>query len=267
LEAFALLSAVDVAFGYRHASRHAVVGVSLDVSPGAFVGILGPNGSGKTTLLRLLAGLLPPRSGRVTLDGRPIARWPRRELARRIAVVPQEVHPAFDYTVMEMALMGRFPHLGAFSVEGPDDIRIAREALDATGALQFEARKFSTLSGGEKQRVILAGALAQQADILLLDEPTASLDPGHQLDIASLLVDLNRSRGLTFVVATHDLNLAASMCADLLMLRNGLAIASGRTSDVLTGPNLERLYDLEADVHFHDRAGHLTIVPIRRSAG
>jgi iron complex transport system ATP-binding protein len=265
LEASALLSATEAAFGYRHAARHAVVDVSLAVAPGAFLGILGPNGSGKTTLLRLLAGLATPVSGTVTLDGRPVAGWPRRELARRIAVVPQEVHPAFDYTAIEMALMGRFPHLGAFSVEGPSDVRIAREALAATGAAEFESRKFSTLSGGEKQRVILAGALAQQADILLLDEPTASLDPGHQLDIASLLVELNRSRALTLVVATHDLNLAASMCAALVMLRSGSVIASGPTRDVLTGPNLERLYDLEADVRFHDRAGHLTIVPIRRS--
>jgi iron complex transport system ATP-binding protein len=259
-----LLSARNVSFGYPRASHRAVGGVSLDVSRGAFVGILGPNGSGKTTLLKLLGALLTPSAGEVALDDRPLASWTRRELARRIAVVPQEMHPAFDYSVLEMALMGRFPHLGAFAVEGPGDIAIAREALEATGAAAFEARRFSTLSGGEKQRVVLAAALAQQADILLLDEPTASLDPGHQLDIAALLVELNRARGLTVVVATHDLNLAASMCAELAMMRGGAVIASGTTQDVLTGRNLERLYDLDADVRFHDRAGRLTVVPIAR---
>src|SRR5262249_15438588 len=142
---------------------------------GAFVGILGPNGSGKTTLLKLLGGLLRPTSGDVTLDDTPLADWTRRALARRVGIVPQELHPAFDYTVLEMTLMGRFAHLGAFAVEGPGDIAIARAALEATGAAAFESRRFSTLSGGEKQRVVLAGALAQEADILLLDEPTASL--------------------------------------------------------------------------------------------
>ena len=259
-----MLSAHNVSFGYRQAPQRAVGGVSLDVARGALLGILGPNGSGKTTLLKILGGLIAPSGGEVTLDGRPLARWTRRELARRIAIVPQELHPAFDYSVIEMALMGRFPHLGAFAVEGPDDIAIAREALAATGAAPFERRRFSTLSGGEKQRVILAAALAQQADILLLDEPTASLDPGHQLDIAALLVELNRTRGLTLVVATHDLNLAASMCAELVMLRGGVAIASGPTREVLTGRNLQRLYDLDADVQFHERAGHLTVVPIAR---
>jgi iron complex transport system ATP-binding protein len=259
-----LLSARNVSFGYPRAPHRAVGGVTLDVARGAFVGVLGPNGSGKTTLLKLLGGLLPPSSGDVVLDGQPLATWTRRALARRIAVVPQELHPAFDYTVLEMTLMGRFPHLGAFAVEGPADIVIAREALEATGALAFESRRFATLSGGEKQRVIVAAALAQQADILLLDEPTASLDPGHQLDISALLVELNRTRELTIVVATHDLNLAASMCVELAMMRGGAVIASGATEDVLTGRNLERLYDLDADVRFHDRAGHLTVVPIAR---
>ena len=268
-----MLSAHSVSFGYGQAGHPRrrlgrVVGdISLDVPPGSFIGILGPNGSGKTTLLKLLGGLLIPTSGEVLLDQRPIGEWPRRQLAQRIAIVPQELHPAFDYPVLDMALMGRFPHLGAFAVEGPADIAIAREALAATGASRFEHRRFSTLSGGEKQRVIVAAALAQQADILLLDEPTASLDPGHQLDIAALLTELNRTRGLTMVLATHDLNLAASVCRDLVLLRGGAVIASGATRSVMTGQNLERLYDLKADVWFHEGAGHLTIVPLARRGG
>jgi iron complex transport system ATP-binding protein len=179
---------------------------------------------------------------------------------------PQELHPAFDYTVLEMTLMGRF-RIRAVRREGPADIEIARQALEATGALALEDRQFSTLSGGEKQRVIIAAALAQQADVMLLDEPTASLDPGYQLDIAQLLTSLNRTRGLTMVLATHDLNLAASVCRDLVMLRAGTIIASGPTDTVLTGLNLERLYDVRADVRFHDGAGHLTVVPLERRRG
>ena len=264
-----LLSAHNVSFAYRTrrsdrtASPAVVRGVSLDVGPGTFVGILGPNGSGKTTLLRLLGRLLEPSEGTVTLDGQPIAEWPRQVLARRIAMVPQETHPAFDYSVLELVLMGRYPHLGPMAIEGPADLSIARDALRVTGMTLFEARPFSTLSGGEKQRVVIAGALAQQADVLLLDEPTASLDPGHQLEIASLLTELNQTRGLGLVLSTHDLNLAASVCRDLVMLSEGAIIASGRTEDVLTGTNVERLYGVRADVRFHPEAGHLTVVPLK----
>ena len=266
-----MLSARNLSFAYANrprgidSPRHVLANVSLNAAPGTFLGILGPNGSGKTTLVKLLGGVLTPTAGEVSLDGRPLRTWPRRAIARRIAMVPQELHPTFDYTVLEMTLMGRFPHLGAFAIEGPDDILIARDALAATGAEAFEDRRFSTLSGGEKQRVIIAAALAQQASLLLLDEPTASLDPGYQLDIAHLLTSLNRTHALTLVLATHDLNLAASVCRDLVMLRAGTIIASGPTSDVLTGSNLERLYGVRADVRFHEGAGHLTVVPLERS--
>ena len=131
--------------------------------------------------------MLTPASGRITLDGRDLSRLPRRELAREIAVVPQETRLSFEYSVLEVVLMGRYPHLGAFELEGRDDLRIAREAMAATGTLALEDRSFPTLSGGEKQRVIIAGALAQSAQLMLLDEPTAALDPGYQIEIAALL--------------------------------------------------------------------------------
>ena len=186
-----MLSAHNLSFAYGGRGRAAgaprrVVGdVSLEVAPGAFVGILGPNGSGKTTLVKLLGGLLAPTAGEV------VARRPARGsmVAARAGAAHRD-GPAgarirrSTTRVLEMTLMGRFPHLGPFAVEGPADIEIARQALEATGALTLEERPFSTLSGGEKQRVVIAAALAQQADVLLLDEPTASLDPGYQLDIA-----------------------------------------------------------------------------------
>ena len=156
-----MLRAADLSFAY--ADRTVVTGVSLDVPSGGFVGIIGPNGSGKTTLLRLLAGTRVPRTGSVTLDGRPLTSIRRHEIARRMAVVPQETHLAFDYTVLEVVLMGRFAHLGAFEIEGPDDIAIARQSLASTGTEDLADRPFNTLSGGEKQRVIIAAALAQVA--------------------------------------------------------------------------------------------------------
>src|SRR5205085_12385295 len=174
-----------------------------------------------------LSGTLAPTLGRVTFDGVAIGSLPRRDLARRIAVVPQETHSAFDFSALEIVLMGRYPHLGTFELEGANDLAIARDALAATGTGTLESRRFATLSGGEKQRVVIASALAQASDVLLLDEPTASLDLGFQLDIAALLARLNAERGVTMVVSTHDLNLAAALCGSLVMLRAGHVIAAG----------------------------------------
>ena len=189
----------------------------------------------------------------------------RRDLARRIAVVPQETHVTFDFTALEIVLMGRYAHLGAFALEGPDDVSIARKALAATGTSALEGRQFATLSGGEKQRVVIASALAQSSDVLLLDEPTTALDVRFQFEIASLLASLNRDRGTTMIVSTHDLNLTAMLCTELVLLKAGRVLATGSTKDVLTPSNIRRLYDVDADVTFHARAGHLTVVPVART--
>jgi len=259
-----LLRAADLTFAYD-AARPVLSGVSLTVSRGSIVGILGPNGSGKTTLLGLLAGMRRPTSGHLTLDERPLADYSRRELARRIAVVPQETHLAFDYTVLEMVLMGRHPHLGLFEVEGPADVATARDALTVVSAAHLETRDFMTLSGGEKQRVIIAAALAQATDVLLLDEPTSSLDLGAQLEIAQLLAQLNAERGVTIVVSTHDLALASGVCRELVMLRHGRVVARGPTATVLSSANVRALYDVDADVHVHAGTGHLVVVPLKRT--
>jgi len=234
------------------------------VPSGALFGILGPNGSGKTTLLRVLAGILQPAMGRVLLEGTDLRRLSRRAVARRVAVVPQETHLAFDYSVLEIALMGRYPHLGTFGLEGPRDVQVARDALAATGTIHLERRSFSTLSGGEKQRVVIASALAQAAELMLLDEPTASLDLGYQIEIASLLRDLNRQHGVTMVIATHDLNFAAGICNELALLRDGRLMASGATESVLTPAAIGALYGVEADVARHPITGRLIVVPTRK---
>ena len=189
-----MLQAADLTFGYvtsrarRGAPPRLVLdGVSVSLPRGGMLGILGPNGSGKTTLLRLMAGTLPPTSGQVTLDGRPLARYPRRELARRIAVVPQETHLAFDYSVIEMVLMGRHAHLGAFELEGAGDLAIAREAMAATGIAPARARARSRRSAAARSSAWSLPRRSRRRPISAAREPTASLDLGEQLEIAALL--------------------------------------------------------------------------------
>jgi iron complex transport system ATP-binding protein len=258
-----MLKASDVWFGYNR-STPVLRGVSLDVPQGAIVGILGPNGSGKTTLLRVLAGTRQPQSGTVTFDGAPLPRFSRSALARRMGVVPQETQLAFDYTAGEVAMMGRYAHLGAFEIEGPGDVAVIDGALASTGTLHLKDRPFATLSGGEKQRVIIAAALAQidAAGVLLLDEPTASLDLRYQLEIADLLRRLHREREASIVISTHDLALAGGLCDRLVLIRDGTVVASGPTDDILTPDNIRKVYDVDADI-VRPTSEARVVIPIR----
>ena len=256
-----LLSAADLRFGYPRprrgaaAARDVIGGVSLDVAAGAAVGILGPNGSGKTTLLRLVSGSLQPAAGRVTLDGTDLHRLPSRTIARRIAVVPQETSLAFDYSVLEIVLMGRYPHLGTFEIEGPRDFEVSMAALEATGTAAFSDRPFRTLSGGEKQRVVIASALAQidsgspgssgSAGLLVLDEPTASLDLKYQFEIGALLRRIQRERGISILLSTHDLRFAASLCTSIVLLAEGRVLAQGTPAEVLTPALIGTLFEVD----------------------
>ena len=229
--------------------------VSLNIPAGALVGVLGPNGSGKTTLLRALSRGLAPTSGSITFDGRSLRAFSSLELARRLAVVPQETHLAFDYTVMEIVLMGRYPHLGPFEIEGPADLISAHAALSATGTDHLAERAFDTLSGGEKQRVVIASALAQLGEgtgdattggrVLLLDEPTASLDLRYQLEVAALLKRLHDRQDITIVLTTHDVQFAARVCSELVLLGQGRVIAQGPPAAVLTTSQIAVLYGIE----------------------
>ena len=258
------LTADRVSFAYPGGSN-VLDNVTAKVPRGGLVGILGPNGSGKTTLLRLLAGLFRSTSGRTTLDGTDLYTLPRAAVARRMAMVPQETQLAFEYTVLEMATMGRYPHLGAFEIEGPEDLEIARGALRATGTDHLASRYFNTLSGGEKQRVVIAGALAQRPEILLLDEPTASLDLAYQLEIRSILSNLNRERDLTIVISTHDLNFAAGLCHELVLLHRGRVLAAGPTATMLEPSLIRKLYGVDVDITAHPKTGRLTVIPIARA--
>jgi len=245
------LDRVEVSFN----STHVLKGITEEIHTGEFLGVVGPNGSGKSTLLRAMAGVLSPRSGSVRLEGLEVAGIPGGDLARRLAVVPQESPVAFEYTVLEVVLMGRSPHLGRFELEKNRDFSIALDALKRTNLLHLADRRISTLSGGERQRAMIARALSQEADILFLDEPTAHLDINYQVEILHLVRRENIEHGKTVVVVLHDLNLAAEFCDRLLMLHDGRVFASGRPEDVITAENVQRAYGTAVWVRRHPTSG------------
>ena len=220
-------------------------GIDLDVHRGTLHVLAGPNGSGKSTLLRLLAGLLEPRAGRIELSGRPVSALGRRAVAREVALVPQSVELAFPFTVAEYVLLGRTPHHARPWFDSAGDVRAARTALEATGVLPLSRRPYGSLSGGERQRVVVARALCQEPALLLLDEPTAHLDLRHQVALLDLLALRVRRDGLTCVVVTHDLNLAARCCDTVTLLRTGEIAASGSPAEVLTPSRLRTVFGVE----------------------
>ena len=235
----------DLSFAYK--DRGVLHAVSLSVEKGEMVGILGPNGSGKTTLLRVLSAVLDAQ-GEIKLNGRNIATYGRRELSKLFAVVAQESHVNFPYTVAEIVLMGRASYHSPFALEGKKDLEVARASMELTDCLSLSDRYLHELSGGEKQRVMIARALAQEPEILLLDEPSAFLDLKHQIHVFELLQRLNRERSLTIVGALHDLNLAALFFSRLVMLREGKIYRDGSPREVLTEKTIDEVYGIRVRV-------------------
>jgi iron complex transport system ATP-binding protein len=227
--------------------RAVLEGVDLSVPPGEVVGVLGRNGAGKTTLLRVACGALAPDAGRVLLDGRALASLERRERARSVALVPQDTQVPFPFSVAELVLMGRTPHLGWLGFEGAHDLDVARAALDRMGIAALADRSVLTLSGGERQLAMVARALAQQPRLLLLDEPTAFLDLRHRLEVLTVVRELAAAGGSALVVS-HDLGVAARFCDRLVLLSGGRILASGPPRDVLTPETLRAAFGIEADV-------------------
>jgi iron complex transport system ATP-binding protein len=224
--------------------REVLRGVSLDVDRGAFCAVVGPNGSGKTTLLRTIYRSLTPRSGRVLLEGSDVSGLDRRELGKRIAVLRQEPSLAFDFLVEEMVLMGRSPYKSLLDPDTAADRAIVRESLEQTNTLSLAGRSFLTLSGGEKQRVLLARALAQRPSLLLLDEPTNHLDIRHQLEVLSCVKDL----GVTVVAALHDLNLTLAFASSAALLVDGRIQAAGTPKEVLIPDRVQAAFGVEASL-------------------
>jgi iron complex transport system ATP-binding protein len=235
--------------------------VSLSCAAGSVVGLIGPNGSGKSSLLRCVYRVLQPDAGTVQLDAENVWRLSAQQAARRIGVVLQEHSGEFEFSVREMVLMGRAPHKAWFERDTAEDLGIVEEALRQVDMLDFAERSFLTLSGGEKQRVLVARTLAQQTRFLVLDEPTNHLDIRYQLEV----LDLVRGLGVTTIAALHDLNLAALYCDQLYVLKEGALVAGGPPAEVLTPELIQAVYSVRAEVALHPRTERLHVVYLPRS--
>jgi len=232
----------------RYGSTKILEGVNLKVKDGDFVGILGPNGSGKTTLLKSISRTLKPYKGSVLLEGKDIYSLKQMELAKQMAVVPQDNAVSFNFTALEVVMMGRSPHLARFEMESQKDMQIARKVMELTNTWHLAERSVNELSGGERQRVIIARSLAQKPKVLLLDEPLTYLDIINQLEIMDLIKSLCVKEGLIVMAVVHDLNLAARYCNNALLLQKGKVFAAGPIKDVLTSENIKSVFKVEAMV-------------------
>lgn len=249
------------AVSYRYRDRGALDGVSLQVGPGEIVGLLGPNGSGKSTVVGVVSGVRRGYTGSARLDGREIREWSPRDLARTMAVVPQESSFGLPFSALEVVLLGRHPHLEGLGFESARDIAVARNALARCGAAELADRDILELSAGERQRVVFARALAQQPSCLVLDEPASFLDVRHQVELYDRVREL-ADDGLAVLSVLHDLNLAAEYCDRLVLLRDGRVLADGSTAEVFTYARLRECFDTEVYVDLNHLTGKMLALPM-----
>jgi len=250
---------------FQYPGREVFHDLTFSLEEGEILGLIGPNSSGKTTLLKLMDGLLNPQRGKVFLGGKDLQKLPRRQVAREIAVVPQEMEIPFSFTVGEIVLMGRAPYMGRFGWEKQRDLQIAREGMALTDIAQLENRPFAELSQGEKQRVLIARALAQEPGVMLLDEPTSHLDINHQVEINELVCSLNVEKNLTVMNISHDLNLAAEYSHRIVLLSRGSIYAMGTPSEVITEENIRRVYETTVMVEKNPVSGAPRVTPVGKS--
>ena len=229
--------------GYRYNHQWVIKGVSFEAGQGELIGIIGPNGSGKTTLLKCIAGLLVPREGRVLWEGQPLSNFSQNKIARNMALVSQETSLIFSPTVLETVLMGRYPYLKRFQLEGPRDHQLAEAAMERTQIKHLHRRTLTELSSGERQRVYLARALCQEPRVLLLDEPTAFLDIQHQVGILDLVFNLNLQKELTILLASHDINLTAQYCRRLIIIHQGRIETMGSPEQVIREDTIKKVFE------------------------
>jgi iron complex transport system ATP-binding protein len=253
-----MLSLANVSFAFG--ARPVVDGVTLTIERGTLVAIVGPNGAGKTTLLRLAAGLIAPTGGSIRLAGSDPATTSRRLLARQLAYLPQEYNLVFPFTVTEVVLMGRYPHHGPLALENEEDARLADQAMRRCDVADKAMRRFDALSGGERRRTLLAQAFCQAAELLLLDEPTASLDPAHAAAVFRILAEERNARQATALIVTHDLNLAVRLADRLILLDQGRVVADGPPADILSSPEAKQAFGVPLHVG-HLPSGERFVVP------
>lgn len=254
-----MITVKNIYFSYD--AQDVLKDISLEIGAGDWVGLLGPNGSGKTTLLKVFSGYLRPRTGNVLLGNRELFFFSKNELAKNIAVVPQETNVFLPFTAFDVVMMGRFAYRRGFGFDTKEDIVATRHAMELTDTTHLAGRSISELSGGERQRVIIARALSQGPKILLLDEPTAFLDIKHQQEILSLLKRLNSEHGLTIVSSMHDINLALLYCKRIVFLRDGGIFGEGLPAQVVTYANLKEVFGTEVYVGINDLNGKPYYLP------
>jgi len=259
-----VLNVLNCSFSYTSGDFE-LRGVSLGVKPGEVLGLVGPNGSGKSTLLRVMSGFLHPDEGDVLLDKTPLRSFSRRDLARKLAFLPQSPESSFRFSARQVVAMGRFPYQGAFGFLSARDIEVIEASLEETGASSLGGRNFLTLSAGEKQQVLVAGILAQEPSVMLLDEPTAALDIHHKSEVFDLLWRLSR-KGIAVVIVTHDLNSAAQFCDRLVLLDRGRVLRSGTAGDVIDEGLLRDVYGAEVRVVWEPVTGTpMVVVPGKKA--
>lgn len=247
--------------GFRYEKEWILKDINITIKRGEILGIIGPNGAGKTTLLKILGKILQAKEGEISWEGKLLSSIPIRAYAREVAMVPQEHQMVFPYTALEVVLMGRYPYLGGWAFETEEDHAIARSAMKILEVEDFSFRLFNELSGGEKQRVMIARALAQKAKVLLLDEPATFLDLRHQMGIFSILKELNRDQGMTLVMVSHDLNMASQFCHQLLLLDRGRMVQWGTPETVLTAERIREIYRCEVIIDSHPGTGKPRVTP------
>lgn len=252
----------NIIFGYD--KQKILNDISIDIEAGSFTSIIGPNGSGKSTLLKVISSLITPEGGNVKLDGIDIKAMSQLDIAKKIAVVPQENNIEYRFSVQDIVLMGRYPHLGRFQTESLNDYKLVGNALEMTNTLYLKDRYINELSGGEKQRVIIARALAQQPKIILLDEPTSYLDIQHQVEVLELLERLNKEEGLTVVLILHDINLAARFSSNMILLKEGAIIEKGSPKDVITLENLKNAYEIDMIISRNPYSDSPYVIPLSK---
>ncbi len=245
---------------YNYDGKPVLKDVSFQVREGEVLGILGPNGCGKTTLLGNLNRNLSPKGGCVLLDGEDLHTYRKKDIAKEIAVVPQDSRVSFSFTVREIVSMGRMPFQDAFQGDSSEDLRIIEDAMRKTNVLEMADRYVNTMSGGERQKVIIARAMAQTPKILLMDEPTLHLDISAQFDILDLVSSLSRKEGLTVVIVSHDLPMVARYCDRILMIHDHTIHALGSTEEVLTPENMRTVFGVEAELSVDPKSGRNTVI-------